>query len=39
MKRFAASPIGICIHHSLTADGATRRDTAAIRRYHVETNG
>lgn len=39
MKRFAHTPIGICIHHSATTDGAVTRNTDAIRRYHVETNG
>jgi N-acetylmuramoyl-L-alanine amidase len=28
---------GVCIHHSLTADGPLR-NWEAIRRYHVETN-
>ncbi len=39
MRRFKNSPKGICIHHSLTADGYVKQDTDAIRRYHVETNG
>ena len=38
MKTFSRPPIGICIHHSATADGG-KLDAAAIRRYHVETNG
>ena len=38
MDRFDIQPIGICIHHSATADGG-HLDTAAIRRYHVEHNG
>lgn len=38
MDKFKTTPIGICIHHSATPDGS-HRDTDAIRRYHVETNG
>lgn len=39
MKRRTAAPTKICIHHSLTADNVVLSDCAAIRRYHVETNG
>ena len=39
MKRRTVAPTKICIHHSLTADNGVLSDTAAIRRYHVETNG
>jgi len=38
MTRFDIQPIGICIHHSATADGE-HLDTEAIRRYHVDHNG
>lgn len=39
MTPFKEDPIGICVHHSLTADGKMLSSLEAIRRHHIEVNG